>query len=1186
MFTGQKDDQEKTLKTTSESVKQPLLKIITINNAARKGIIAATISIIGLVAITLIFTTKPSEKKFEGYLYPICENGLYGYIDSVGNKIIEPQFLWCSTFSNNKALVVIDTVFRETDDSIKYLTGESDTVEKNYRLFAKYGFIDRSGKFVLPAKYICYVNMLKDETDKNIKNCSHIFQQFTFRNGRALAYDTLTWKIGYIDKNGSVVIPQKYYYAKPFSDSLAIVFDKTGKPEFCNNVPVVPGYIRAGYIDVNGESVTECKFESLTTFKAKRGIGKITEMNSMSGDSIDSYSIHNIILNEKGEAVDTLSMFNRYYDYSSDGIAISEQVMFLNIDGITNSPSYEYVNKDGFFLKTLAGLSQAYQAYLGKRNDIVQVWPEDVDMVDVTYFKDGLAGVTPDHDHWYFIDKYLVVHGDREDPAFESIRGFGNSLCAVKKNGKWGYVNRKIKEVIPFKYDSCGVAYPYLEEAFDLNVDGSINKKYWINRFDSIVWESTEDETITNKYVDKNKDNWGKWIQKDIEVSNEFDTRYFIAIIVFFLVILAVYFSYRQDYKDISFKKKNITVLLIICSLALCLLCVHCILEYLFDDYCNINENSLNNTSNIKRRNSINYQFYNVKYQDERFRSKDSIGVDPKSTNWLEFGIGALPSGRYISTYVGSNTDSYFAGNREVVRHSKHLVPKYKTVNYGYGFKDTYQDGWKWEDYSYVDYEPVNFNYTWFYALSSFDISDKLSRFCDEDSVYSEYLKDIEEQLTTNYGYKFAYTNVNEKKALCYTTYDEETPIKRVIFCANGRAYIMETKSIDKLNEHSEEACSKIIIKNFDIAEKDNRFISLSILGLIIGIILLVTIIIWHFSGQASNKKAHKLYLYSLLSLVINISICCYFIYSMYVVFDISLTNANILILALASSLIISIPLIGYYKFKESCDCIDFIIPIWIKKLIYAKISSDVYRKLFITFVIYPLMVFSLIPCGIITLAYSIPALLLSMMIIFVTKWANCLTNNNKLVENIETSFKDYYSILNVPINATQTEINIAYNSKMSFFSQSTNLNIFNKKEFGYVQEAYKILSTTRLKNLYDLEYSSPQRENALEGVAIQNKELEDSILNIRRELSFNDKSKRTESFNKTFFFVVVIITSIVFIVKCSSETQKIQGRPKVARPTRKTSIKDAVVNTFFNTEEIDKDITNDNSDFDTNFDF
>ena len=47
-----------------------------------------------LFACTILMMISCHEKKqFDGYLYPIRENGLYGLIDSVGNRIIEPEFL-------------------------------------------------------------------------------------------------------------------------------------------------------------------------------------------------------------------------------------------------------------------------------------------------------------------------------------------------------------------------------------------------------------------------------------------------------------------------------------------------------------------------------------------------------------------------------------------------------------------------------------------------------------------------------------------------------------------------------------------------------------------------------------------------------------------------------------------------------------------------------------------------------------------------------------------------------------------------------------------------------------------------------------------------------------------------------------------------------------------------------------
>ena len=81
------------------------------------------------------------------------------------------------------------------------------------RLNSKYGFIDKTGKEVIPLKYD---------------------NAFDFSEGLALVW--LNEKCGYIDKTGKEVIPIKYYNADSFSEGLASVrlngkwgyIDKTG----------------------------------------------------------------------------------------------------------------------------------------------------------------------------------------------------------------------------------------------------------------------------------------------------------------------------------------------------------------------------------------------------------------------------------------------------------------------------------------------------------------------------------------------------------------------------------------------------------------------------------------------------------------------------------------------------------------------------------------------------------------------------------------------------------------------------------------------------------------------------------------------------------------------------------------------------------------------------------------------
>ena len=50
-------------------------------------------------------------------LYSIQENGLYGFVDSLGNKVIVPQYVCVSNFFNHLAAAVVDTFYDYRSDS-------------------------------------------------------------------------------------------------------------------------------------------------------------------------------------------------------------------------------------------------------------------------------------------------------------------------------------------------------------------------------------------------------------------------------------------------------------------------------------------------------------------------------------------------------------------------------------------------------------------------------------------------------------------------------------------------------------------------------------------------------------------------------------------------------------------------------------------------------------------------------------------------------------------------------------------------------------------------------------------------------------------------------------------------------------------------------------------------------------
>lgn len=469
-----------------------------------------------IVCSIMMMASCNKNKPFDGYLYPIRENGLYGFIDSVGNRIIEPEFLWVSTFHNGLAMVVVDTIFRVVPDSMAYEVGERDTIINVYRMYAKYGYIDKSGEFAIEPKFVSYVIM--PETGfvaKNMDECGNALYRHSFRNKRAMFYDTSTWKNGYIDTKGVVAIKPKYYYSEPFSQGLAVVRDNVGEQLYLKEWRLTASKLRCTYIDTTGNALTDFKFEKLSQFNGRCGIGSFKEVFNASSDENGSFTEHNYIIDSKGDLGKDLGFFDEFYGFSRDGVSVTRQIMRLQVyDGMQDS--YSFIDEKGNYLKPLKGLSDYQLDSLGRCDDIMQVFPEDVDIVDATYFSNGFAGVSPDGEHWFVIDKYLIIHGYGEESIFDGFRAFNNGLAAVKKNGKWGFINRKIKEQIPCKYDSCGAVYPYLEEVFEYDIQGEVKKRAYINRKDSLVWESPlyNSEKIENRYSIKENNDYGKWTYK------------------------------------------------------------------------------------------------------------------------------------------------------------------------------------------------------------------------------------------------------------------------------------------------------------------------------------------------------------------------------------------------------------------------------------------------------------------------------------------------------------------------------------------------------------------------------------------------------------------------------------------------------------------------------------------------
>ena len=514
------------------------------------------------IAYSILIIVSCNEKKqFDGFLYPIRENGLYGYIDSVGNRIIEPEFLWVSTFHNGLAMAVVDTIYRVVPDSMAYEVGERDTILNVYRMYAKYGYIDKSGNFVIEPKFVSYVNMNEiGDVTNDMDDCSNALYRNSFRNKRAMFSDTLTWKNGYIDTKGNIVIEPIYFYSKPFSHGRAVIKELIAEPVIYDDLCLNPSKLRCSYIDTLGNPTTQNKYESLTNFNGRRGIGSFTEIIKDSAGNKQGYTIHNDIIDGDGNLIKDLGIWNSFYDYSRDGISVARQVMHFQVyDGMFDS--YSFVDEEGNYLQPLKGLTENQIDSLNKCDDILEVLSEDAPIADATYFNDGFAGITPDCKRWFVIDKYLIIHGYGRESIFDGFQAFNNGLAAVKKNGKWGFINRKIKEQIPCKYDSCGIVYPYLEEVFEYDIQGEVKKRAYINRKDSLVWESPiyKSEKIENRYSIKDNKDWGQWIYKYNPIKEYLPFLIIGAIVVLFILFVVVWKTTSNRHPKVVANKELVT---------------------------------------------------------------------------------------------------------------------------------------------------------------------------------------------------------------------------------------------------------------------------------------------------------------------------------------------------------------------------------------------------------------------------------------------------------------------------------------------------------------------------------------------------------------------------------------------------------------------------------------------------
>jgi len=163
-----------------------------------------------------------NELKFSDGLARVWVGGKVGYIDTAGKVVISPK----ATLSKGSG------EFAQEVSLAGAITGDFAEGLAAYTLDGKYGYVDRSGAVVIPARFL---------------------EAEAFRDGAALVRTSTGY--GQIDRQGKFQIEPRFDRPFWFSDGLAVVLLRD------------PGY---GYIDRSGRFVIEPQYNYAYNFKEGR----------------------------------------------------------------------------------------------------------------------------------------------------------------------------------------------------------------------------------------------------------------------------------------------------------------------------------------------------------------------------------------------------------------------------------------------------------------------------------------------------------------------------------------------------------------------------------------------------------------------------------------------------------------------------------------------------------------------------------------------------------------------------------------------------------------------------------------------------------------------------------------------------------------------------------------------------
>lgn len=325
---------------------------------------------------------------FSEGLAPVRINDKWGFIDRTGKMVIAPQFNpWQEQFN---------AYFSEGLVAINLTSAKVQGKEGNDARGTRWGFADKTGKIVIPAKF-----------EGDYYAPPHFSDGLAVIGGTFIGTTIATFgvhnKFGYIDKTGTLVIPQKYDEAYDFFEGMASV--RIGE--------------KYGFIDKTGKLVIAAMYDSPSYFKD--GVA-VVEINKLS-----------FVIDKNNKKV-----FDQGYLHLGtfyEGLArfeVDGRIGFIDSKGnVKIKPAFEYGSPESirlmYFSEGLCHFEEVNDAARNNRN--------------LFYGRYG----------------YINKDGKVMIPAQFNYAGpFKNGIAVVSMNGNYGYINKTGKFIIPPIFANAG----------------------------------------------------------------------------------------------------------------------------------------------------------------------------------------------------------------------------------------------------------------------------------------------------------------------------------------------------------------------------------------------------------------------------------------------------------------------------------------------------------------------------------------------------------------------------------------------------------------------------------------------------------------------------------------------------------------------------------------------------------